>query len=94
MVDVFEKHVIEDLISGEIDMRLINGYEVKGIHSTMSEFHIVVYDNPLDEEERSLESTFDGNRYDSVNELWGDVRVCVGLDRPETDEGLGQLFSP
>lgn len=61
------------------------GFEVRAVHSSPSEFHLVIYD--ADDE---LTGTLDGNRYNDVEDLMNDARVQVGLERYE--DGLGGLF--
>ncbi|AGM11620.1 hypothetical protein HCTV5_9 [Halovirus HCTV-5] len=81
-----DRSVVDDLITGERDSVRVNGFEVRAVHSTQSEFHLAIYDG--DDE---LTGTLDGNRYNDVNDMVNDVRVQVGLSRVEHD-GLGDLF--
>jgi hypothetical protein len=85
MSDVFPKKVVKDLISEDRDSIEVNGYEVRGVHSTPNDFHLAIYD-----EDDCLTGTLDGNRYTSVEEIWQACRVQVGLDRHE--QSLGDLF--
>lgn len=86
MSKTFPKSAITDLIEENAESFDVNGYTVRAVHSTMSEFHLAIYDD-----EDRLVGTLDGNRYSTVEDMWNDVRVQVGLER--MDEGLGDLFT-
>lgn len=81
-----DRSAVDDLISGERESVRVNGFEVRAVHPTPSEFHLAIYD-----EDDELTGTLDGNRYNDVNELVNDARTQVGLGRKE-QEGLGDLF--
>lgn len=85
MNNLFPKSDLNALIAEEKDSIEVNGYEVRAVHSTASEFHIAVYD-----EDENLTGTLDGNRYSTVQQLWDAARKQVGLDPHE--ERLGDLF--
>lgn len=85
MSNLFPKSDLNALIAEEKDSIEVNGYEVRAVHSTASEFHLAIYD-----EDEKLTGTLDGNRYSTVQQLWDAARKQVGLDPHE--EGLGDLF--
>lgn len=78
MSKTFPKSAITDLIEENAESFDVNGYTVRAVHSTMSEFHLAIYDD-----EDRLVGTLDGNRYSTVENMWNDVRVHVGLERIE-----------
>jgi hypothetical protein len=86
-MSLLNKGSVSDLITGERDSVHANGFEVSAVHSTKTEFHLVIY-NADDE----LIGTIDGDRYNNVGELVNAVRVQIGLGKKE-QKGLGDLFS-
>lgn len=80
----FLKSDVSDLISGERESVRVNGFEVNAVHTTKSKFHLVIRTD--DGETRS---TLDGDRFDSVEQMYEVVCQRVGV---EATEGLGDLF--
>lgn len=85
MTDKFPKDDINNLISEDKESVEVNGFEIRVVHSAPGEFHLTIYD-----EDNELTGTLDGNRHQTVEQLWQACRLQVGLDKHE--HSLGDLF--
>jgi len=80
----FEKSDLRDLIAAERESLRVNGFELRGVHTTKSNFHLVIRTD--DGETRG---TLDGDRFKTVEEMYTTACQRAGV---EPTEGLGDLF--
>lgn len=80
----FKKGDLRDLIAAERESLRVNGFELRGVHTTKSKFHLVIRTD-----DRETRGTLDGDKFETVEEMYAAACQRVGV---EPSDDLDDLF--